>query len=120
MCPTVQRSSPTIQFERATVSAPGCVTRARMGHSSPKGEIDIVHVEPDGEMCEFTIQHANVHCTILGVRYLVTRDCSMTFHNFGRHITYPDGRRIRFVAKGGVVFVLLNVMQPGFPGRGHH
>ena len=76
------------------------------------GEIDITHVEPDGQQYEFTIQNAKVHCTILSVRYLVTRDCTVTFHRDGGHIAYPSGKKIPFVNKDGVFFVALNVIPP--------
>ena len=75
-----------------------------------KGEIDVLHCEVDGTRYPYTFQHADVHCPILSVTQFVTRDCTVTFHKLGGHIMYPDGRRIRFVAKGGVFFVLLNVM----------
>ena len=56
---------------------------------------------------------------IRSVTQLVVRDCRVTFHTHGGHMLYPDGSRIRVVAKGCVVFVLLNVMQPNFGRRGH-
>ena len=79
-----------------------------------QGETDVVHAESDGPKFNVTFQHAEVHCPIVSVTYLVTRDCSVTFHKYGGHIAYPDGRRIRFVAKGGVFFVLLNIAEPDF------
>ena len=64
-----------------------------------QGEIEISHLEPDGEIYNFVVQHANVHCTIISVRYLVTRDCTVTFHKSGGYIGYPTGKRIQFVLK---------------------
>ena len=78
----------------------------------------MIHREKDGSLFDFTFQHADVHTPILSVTYLVTRDCRVTFHKYGGHISYPDGRRIRFVAMGGVFFVLLDIMKPGFTRLG--
>ena len=75
-----------------------------------EGEIDITHVEADGEQYSFTIQNANVHCIIISVRYLVTRDCVVTFHRDGGNILYPTRHKIEFVVKDGVFFVALNVL----------
>ena len=83
-----------------------------------QGETDVQHRESDGSTFSFTFQHAEVHCPILSVTYLVTRDCSVTFHKRGGHIAYPDWRRTRFVANGGVFFVLLNIMKPEFTRHG--
>ena len=84
------------------------------------GESDIVHVEPDGEQYTFTFQNAKVHCPILSVRYLVTRDCTVTFHRDGGHILYPTGKKLSFVNKDGVFFIALNVLdpEPGFARQG--
>ena len=60
-----------------------------------------MYPQADGDRYSFTFQNAPVHCTILSVKYLVTRDCVVTFHKAGGHIEYPDKRRIKFVAKGG-------------------
>ena len=84
-----------------------------------KGEVAIIHREADGSLFDFTFQHADVHCPILSVTYLVTRDCTVTFHKHGGHIAYPDGRRIRFVAKGGIFVVLLDVRKPDFTRLGN-
>lgn len=77
------------------------------------GEVHIRHLESDGTIYNFTFQHAKVHCPIVSVRELVSRDCSVTFHKYGGRIQYPSGKKIRFVLKGGVFFVLLNVLPPG-------
>ena len=77
-----------------------------------RGERDLVHQEADGELYGFTFQHAPVHCPIISVKYLVTRDCRVTFHKAGGHIRYPSGKTIQFVAKDGVFFVALNVLPP--------
>ena len=77
-----------------------------------KGEFDIVHQEADGCQYKLTFQNADVHCTILSVKYLVTRDCIVVFHKGGGYIEYPTGRRIHFVCKDGVFFVALNVLPP--------
>ena len=69
----------------------------------------MVHREHDGELYDFTFQHAKVHCPIISVREPVSKYCSVTFHRHGGHIEYPDGRKIRFVLKGGTFFVVLNV-----------
>ena len=78
-----------------------------------QGEIDITHIQPDGEHYQFTFQNAPVHSIILSVRELVTKDCTVTFHKDGGHITYPSGKKIAFVNKDGVFFVALNVLPPG-------
>ena len=74
------------------------------------GEFDVVHREQNGKLYKFTFQNAPVHTTIVSVKYLVTRDCVVTFHRDGGHIEYPDGERIAFVCKDGVFFVALNVL----------
>ena len=78
-----------------------------------RGEISITHVEDDNEPYEFVFQDAPVHCPIISVRYLVTRDCWVTFHKNGGFIAYPTGKRINFIVKDGVFFVALNVLPPG-------
>ena len=75
-----------------------------------EGECHVTHREANGSTFSFTFQHAQVHCPILSVSELISRECTVTFHKLGGHIAYPDGRRIRFVAKEGVFFVLLNVL----------
>ena len=77
-----------------------------------RGEVDVTHVEPDGETYEFTFQDAPVHCPILSVKYLVTRDCTVTFHKHGGHILYPSGKKVHFVCQDGVFFVALNLLPP--------
>ena len=66
-----------------------------------EGQITITHMEPDGELYNFVLQNAKVHCTILSVRELVTHDCVVTFHREGGHIQYPNGKRIAFVIREG-------------------
>ena len=83
-----------------------------------EGEIDVTHIEADGERYHFTFQNANVHCPIISVRDLVTQDCVVTFHRLGGHILYPSGNRISFVCKDGVFFVGLNVVPPAPPEPG--
>ena len=78
-----------------------------------KGECSIVHREADGTLYPFTFQHADVHSIILSVTELVTKDCSVTFTKHGGHILYPNGKKIKFMAKAGVFFVLLDVLPPG-------
>ena len=51
-----------------------------------EGEVHIQHQEDDGEVYDFTVQNANVHCTIISVRYQVTRDCIVTFNMDGGFI----------------------------------
>ena len=70
-------------------------------------------MEENGDTFDFKFQHAKVHCPILSVDELVTKHCEVTFHNKGGHISYPDGRRIRFVRKQGVFFVARSVLPPG-------
>ena len=65
-------------------------------------------------MFNFVFQNANVHTAILSVTDLVQKDCWVTFHKLGGHITYPNGHKVKFVAKPGVFFVLLNVVHPDF------
>ena len=82
-----------------------------------------MHKECNGTLYGFVFQNAKVHCPILSVTELVVRDCSVTFHNHGGHILYPDGRKIRCVAKAWVFFVMLNIMPPesqAFRRRGRH
>ena len=69
-----------------------------------EGQVHIVHQDAGGSSFRSTFQHANVHCPILSVSELVNRDCVVTFYKAGGHIQYPDGRKIRFVAKEGVFF----------------
>ena len=91
----------------------GVMYKAADGSLIPNlGEIDIVHVEPDGERYKMTLQNAPVHCTILSVRELVTKGCRVTFHSRGGHIRYPSGKKISFTIKDGVFFVPLNVLPP--------
>ena len=85
-----------------------------------EGQVHVNHKDPDGTLFKFACQHANVHCPILSVSELVNKDCVVTFHKLGGHIRYPDGRRIRFVAKEGVFFVELDVMDPDVQRRGGH
>ena len=77
------------------------------------GQCKIVHREHDGELYEFIFQHAKVHTPIVSVLELVVKDCMVTFHKAGGHITYPTGKQIEFVIKEGVFFVALNVLPPG-------
>ena len=83
-------------------------------------EVVISHLEPDGTVYKFVVQHAQVHCIILSVRELVTRDCVVTFHKAGEHVQYPDGRRMNFVANDGVLLILLNVLEPDEHAQGFH
>ena len=77
------------------------------------GEITLTHRdEPQGDF-DFTFQNAKVHCPIVSVKELVIKGCEVSFHDRGEHISYPDGRRIRFVRKQGVFFVQLKVLPPG-------
>ena len=86
-----------------------------------EGQVHVTHRDGQGKSFQFTFQHANVHCPILSVSELVNRDCIVTFHKMGGHIQYPDGRKIRFIAKEGVFFfVELNVVDPDFHRRGSH
>ena len=84
-----------------------------------EGEVHVVHRADDGETYELTFQHAKVHTPILSVRQLVEMDCIAVFTKRGGWIEYPDGRRLRFVCRGGVFFMLLNVEQPDFLRPGH-
>ena len=59
-----------------------------------EGEVHIQHQEDDGEVYDFTVQHAKVQCTIISVRYLVTRDCIVTFQEEGAFIEHPSGKRL--------------------------
>ena len=43
------------------------------------GEVHIQHREADGTVSNFTVQNAKVHCPIVSVRELVSKDCSVTF-----------------------------------------
>ena len=88
-----------------------------------EGEVHVKHKESDGTVYDFTFQHAKVHCPIVSVRELVMKDCWVTFHKNGGHIEYPNGKKIRFVTRGGVFFVLLNVLPPDTKdvlGRNHN
>ena len=77
-----------------------------------RGETTVRHREADGSTFEFVFQDAPAHCPIISVTDLVQKDCTVTFHRLGGHIDYPSGKRIKFVAKGGVFFVLMNVLPP--------
>ena len=77
-----------------------------------RGETTVRHREADGSTFEFVFQDAPVHCPIISVTDLVQKDCTVTFHRLGGHIDCPSGKRIKFVAKGGVFFVLMNVLPP--------
>ena len=76
------------------------------------GEVHLQHKEADGSIYDFTFQHAEVHCPIMSVRQLVEKDCEVTFHKYGGYIRYPNNKKVRFVTKGGVFFVLLNILPP--------
>ena len=75
-----------------------------------EGEVHVKHTEFDWTVYDFTFQHATVHCPIVSVRERVMKDCWVTFHKNGGHIEYPNGKTVRFVTRGGVLFVLLNVL----------
>ena len=77
------------------------------------GQCKIVRQEHDGELYDFTFQHAKVHSIIISVLDLVTKYCMVTFHKAGGHISYPSGKKIECVIKEGVFFVALNVPPPG-------
>lgn len=62
-----------------------------------EGEAVISHLEPDDTVYKFVVQHALVHCIILSVRKLVTRDCVVTFYKCGGHLEYPSGKQMQFV-----------------------
>ena len=79
-----------------------------------EGECHVTHREANGSTFQFVFQHAQVHCHILSVSQLVSRDCVVTFHKLGGHIAYPDGRKIRFIANEGVFVVRLNVLDIDF------
>ena len=83
-----------------------------------EGECYVTHREANGSQFQFTVQHAQVHCPTLSVSELVSRDCAVTFHKLGGHIAYPDGRKIRCVAKEGVFSVLITVVNQDFRRRG--
>ena len=85
-----------------------------------EGEVAVTHEEPDGTRYNFVFQHAKVHCPILSVTELVIRDCSVTFTKHGGHILYPSGKKIRFISKAGVFFVILNVLPPGPESTSFH
>ena len=80
--------------------------------------MQVQHRERDGTVYDFVFQHANVHTAILSVTELVQRDCEVTFYKSGGYIKYPNGRKIHYVAKSGVFFVLLNALHPDFQRRG--
>ena len=115
--PTVadcKREFPSHTIHESAGSRAGLQYKAANGQLiDNEGEVYIQHREPDGSTYNFTFQHAKVHCPIVSVKELVLRDCSVTFHKYGGHIQYPDGKKLRFVSKGGVFFVLLNVLPPG-------
>ena len=50
------------------------------------GESDIIHVEADGEQYTFTFKNANIHCPIHSVRYLATRDCTVSVHKWLNYV----------------------------------
>ena len=59
-----------------------------------EGETTITHAEPDGELYDFVFQNARVHCPIISVRYLVTRECIvfLFFHKKLRLHSLPFGQ----------------------------
>ena len=48
-----------------------------------KGEVDITHRDPDICDFHFTFQHADVHCPIISVKYLVGLKCKVLFSDDG-------------------------------------
>ena len=114
-----KKEFPNHQIKESPGQRQGLLYKGANGALIPnEGEVDLVHRENDGSTFDFKFQHADVHCPILSVTYLVTRDCWVTFHKHGGHISYPDGRKIRFIAKGGVFVVLLNIVSPDFVRQG--
>ena len=81
-------------------------------------EIHMLHKEKDGTLYPLTCQHADVHNAILSVTHLVTMDCEVTFYKSGGYIKYPTGKKLHYVAKYDVFFVLLNVVHPDVQRRG--
>ena len=77
-----------------------------------EGECEITHREPDGTLYKMVFQHGDVHSIILYVTEFVFKDCSVAFTKHGGHILYPSGKKIKFVAKMGVFFVMLDVLPP--------
>ena len=78
-----------------------------------EGEVEIVHRDPILGDFNFTFQHAQVGCPIISVRDLVgNKKCKVIFGEDGGVIKFPDGRKIHFILRNGVLFVLLRVVEP--------
>ena len=78
----------------------------------------VKHRDANGKLVDFTFQNTDVHCPIISVAQLVQKDCWVTFHKARGYVLYPDGSKLRFVARAGVFFVQLNVVHPGFHRQG--
>ena len=77
-----------------------------------EGEVEITHRDPNIGDFNCVVQNADVHCPIISVRQLVKLGCRVLFTEHGGVIKYKDGRRLRFVLRGGVFFFWLNVVSP--------
>ena len=88
------------------------------GEIPNQGEADISHYDDKGVRYDFTFQHADVQYPILSVRYLVKLGCKVNFREHGGVAKYPDGRRLRFLCKKGVLFVMLDTNEPVFSRHG--
>ena len=83
-----------------------------------QGEVRVTHRAADGQTYQLTFQNAKVHTPILSIRQMVDKDCIAVFHKQGGWIEYPDGRKLKFICRGGVFFMLLNVDEPDFHRHG--
>ena len=76
-----------------------------------EGQVCITHRDPHLGDFDFVFQHAKVHVPIISVRHMVKdHKCRVIFYEDGGVIKYPDGRRLKFIMKSGVFFMLLNVV----------
>ena len=94
--------------------------RRRLNYTSASGDaipnlggFDAVHRNDAGTEFGMTFQNAKVGCPILSAHYFTEMGCRVTFKKGGGISVYPDGRRIPFISRPGVVFVALNTLPPG-------
>ncbi len=108
-----------MRFKNLQVRSLVCDTRVLLVASPPnEGQVNIVHRDPHGKSYDVCFQHAKVHCPRISVTDVVFKGCTATVHKHGGHIGYYDGRRLRFVRRGGVFVVLLHVESPVFSRHG--
>ena len=107
---------PNHKIERSPAQDQGIKYKGADGSIIPnEGQVHVVHRDEGGQAYKFTFQNAKVHTQILSIRQWVQRDCVAVFHKLGGYVWYPDGRVLKFVCRGGVFFMLLNIDDPLTP-----